>query len=452
MGVTSRIMPIISAGLLAMALVSCGDKASPTTATAVASPVELPFREEPAADPATAGRAVTDLGAAWFGVERAASPDDNLSVSPTSMAVALAMTEPGAVGDGRSELQALLGIDTANPDGFHASMNALEQSLESRTSMDLPPDVADEIAEELTGAEAEEFARAMAEIIRVTNAAYVQHDYPFKPEYLDAVGRNYGAALNQIDFEADPDAAAAVIDAWVASETNDRITELFGPAALTSDTVLVLVNALHADADWAVPFTESDTADEDFTRLDGSIVQVPLMVDQADRAMSGNGWVGASKALVGDLVFEVIVPDKGRFDEVAADAGGVFEEFTAGAGPGDELWLPRFETRTRTQAGAALQQLGLRSLFKPGHLLGMADSELLVLFDIRHEVYLNVNETGIEAAAATGMAFRDVGGYVGPPPPKVRVDRPFLYRILDQQTGATLFLGQITDPTVDVDG
>lgn len=77
----------------------------------------------------------------------------------------------------------------------------------------------------------------------------------------------------------------------------------------------------------------------------------------------------------------------------------------------------------------------------------MADSERLVLYDIRHEVYLNVNETGIEAAAATGMAFREIGGYVGPPPPEVRVDRPFLYRILDQRTGATLFLGQITDPT-----
>ena len=449
MGVTSRIVLIISTGLLAM--VSCGEVASSTTEAAPALPVELPFREDPAADPATAGRAVTDLGTAWFGVERAASPDDNLSISPTSMAVALAMTEPGAVGAGRSELQALLGIDPANPDGFHASMNALEQSLESRTSLDLPPDVAEELAEELTGAEAEEFARAMAEIIRVTNAAYVQDDYAFRPEYLDTVGRNYGAALNQIDFEADPDAAAAVIDAWVAGETNDRITELFGPAALTPDTVLVLVNALYADAEWAVPFTESETADEDFTRLDGSIVQVPLMVDQADRSMAGDGWVGASKALVGDLAFEVIVPDEGHFHGVAGEVGSLFEEFTAGAGPGDKLWLPRFEARTRTQAGVALQQLGLRSLFRPGHLLGMADSERLVLFDIRHEIYLNVNETGIEAAAATGMAFREIGGYVGPPPPEVRVDRPFLYRILDRQTGATLFLGQITDPTVGAD-
>ncbi|MDH4277224.1 MAG: hypothetical protein OEW83_03975 [Acidimicrobiia bacterium] len=183
---------------------------------------------------------------------------ENLSISPASLAVALAMTEPGAVDDGRAELQAVLGIDPADPAAFHASMNALEQSLGSRTAIDLPPEVMAEIAEELTGQEADEFARGTAEMIRLVNAAYLQDGYPFEPDYLDTIARHYGATLNQIDFANDPDAAAAAIDAWVAAETKERIPELFGDGALTTDTMLVLVNALHTTADWSVPFTESD--------------------------------------------------------------------------------------------------------------------------------------------------------------------------------------------------
>ncbi len=414
------------AALIATFLVmatACG-ASGPSVEATTAAGLELPFREQPTSDPAPAARAITDVGFQLFKAERGRSPDANLSLSPTSLVVALSMMEPGAVNDGQTELRGLLGID--DPDAYHAAMNALEQSLEGRRANQQAP----------------------SDMIRLANAAYLQPGYPFKQPYLDTVGRHYGAALHQVDFGANPDGAAEVINAWVAEETEDHIPTLIPAGGLTADTVMVLVNALYTKADWALPFPDDDTETDSFTLLDGSTVDVPMMAGEAALAMKADGWVGASKPLMGDLHLQVIVPTDGRFDEVGQRIDEVFARFEQGAEMGGDFWLPRFKTRTKSKPAASLQELGVVGVFKEGRLLGVADSERLILFDIWHEVYLDVNETGIEAAAATALGFRDVGGYVGPPPVAVRVDRPFYYRIHDGETGATLFIGQIVDPTI----
>jgi len=385
---------------------------------------------DPSAEPRLAGDAITAFGADLFGAAvQAGDEGGNVIVSPASVAIALAMMEPGAVGDAQAQVRALLHIE--DPVAFHASMSALEQDLEARVPAE-PYDEGEEPGE-LTA--------------RIANAAFLQQGYPFEPAYLDAIGRSYGPVLRELDYPPDPDAAAREINRFVADATEDRIPELIADGVLLPDTVLTLVNALYLKVSWQTVFeVEATDEDHDFTRLDGSTVTVPLMAGEADATAQGDGWVGASKSYIGGLAAQFVLPDDGRFAEVAAVLGHAFSTFAREPRAGAPLSVPRFETRHHQELTPALKALGLTAPYETGHLLGIADRKTLVLDAVLHETYLAMDEEGTEAAAATAAVFRDVGAPINPPVPVV-LDRPFLFRIYDQQTGATLFLGQVLDPT-----
>ena len=189
-------------------------------------------------------------------------------------------------------------------------MNALEQSLEARVPQTFSPgDDPGEVA------------------VRIANAAYLQKGYPFEPAYLKAVGSNYGPVLNEVDFGPDPDAIAHQINAFVAQATNDRITKLIDDGVIDPATVLALVNALYLKASWLHTFDKTSTSDSNFTRLDGAVVKASMMHGTSDSSASGDGWIGASKSYVGGLSAQFILPDEGRFDEIAADLGRVFSDY-----------------------------------------------------------------------------------------------------------------------------
>ena len=420
------------AGSVVAAIVAaaCGGSDAPeghTTVRLLTDVERLPA--DPSTDPHLAGDAVSSFGTELLGAAlQTAVAGSNVIVSPASVAIALAMMEPGAVGAARTQLRELLHIE--DPTAFHASMSALEQRLEAREPA--APIATDEEPGEL--------------VARIANGAFLQQGYPFEAAYLEAIGRSYGPVLRELDYEPDPDAAAHEINRFVADATNDRIPELIADGVLQRDTVLTLVNALYLKASWQSVFDAASTEDKDFTRLDGSTVTVPLMQGEADATARGDGWVGASKQYVGNLVAQFVLPDDGRFDEVASEVGRAFATFESEPRGGAPLSLPRFETRHHEELSPALKALGLTAPYERGGLLGIARSDTLVLDAVIHETYLAMDETGTEAAAATAAVFRDVSAPLDPPGPVV-LDRPFLFRIYDLETGATLFLGQVLDPT-----
>ncbi len=424
------------AGALAL-VAACGAEpestATSTSGPAPAGLVAVPERVPSGADPTLAGEAVTTFG---FELLTAAgsttSPGDNLIVSPLSIAIALGMVEPGTSGDGTTELHTLLGID--DPAAWHASMSALEQSLEARQAEPVDPAYGE-------GQEPGEL------LVRIANAAFLQPGYPFRADYLDAVGTNYGAVLEELDFAADQSAAAERINDFIADATDDRITDLVPPDAIRADTVAALVNALLLQASWQSEFDATRTVDDaTFTLVDGTPVTVPMMQGGSSRSGSGDGWVGASKQLIGGLRFEVVLPDEGRFDEIAGRYADVVADLAASQNPGGELVVPRFETRVNTPLTDVLQVMGLAAPFSEGSLLGVADDPLTKIDQVLHEAWLSVDETGIEAAAATVVLMVAVSAPVDEPIPVV-LDRPFLFRIVDDASGATLFGGRIMDPT-----
>ncbi len=377
---------------------------------------------EASADPSVAGEAITAFGNELFSAVRGPPDSDGLNVvvSPASVAIALAMLEPGAVDNGLDALHELLRID--DREAFHASMNALEQNLEARV-----PERAHNEGEdpgELT--------------LSIANAAYFQAGYPFKQAYVDGVTSTYGPVLNEVDFSTDPDAIARRINDFVAAETKGRITDLVPDGAL--------VNALYLKASWLSVFDADATDDGTFTLSDGSETSVPLMQGFSDSSARGDQWVGATKSYVGGLSAQFILPDEGRLEEVAADLASVFADYEANRTSGAELVVPRFESRFHTDLPEPLRALGLSPLFdERGQLRGIAEDDRLVLDRAIHETFVAMDEEGTEAAAATVLTAVAVSGPFTPPVPVV-LNRPFLFRIVDSQTGVTLLLGQVLEP------
>jgi serpin B len=421
-------------GVLVVIAASCGDTETtdaPTVASNVAPlaalAVPVAARVVPIADSHVAGTAITDFGFELFSSVRATSqPGDNVTVSPASVAYALAMLEPGTVGDAQSQLRRLLRID--DPVKFHASMNAVQRNLEALVPTQFDPtDDPGEVT------------------VRIANAAYLQKGYPFEPAYLENVGSNYGPVLNEVDFSADPDAVAHEINAFVAGATNDRIPHLVADGAIDPLTVLALVNALYLKASWLTTFEEAATTDTTFTLLDRSTQTVSMMNGTGDSSASGDGWVGATKNYTGGLTAQFILPDEGRFDEIANDLNRVFTDYATKSTSGAALGLPRFDLRFGAELTPALKALGLTAPYELGGLLGIANDPQLIIDQVIHQTDVAMDEKGTEAAAATVVLAFPASAPANPPVPVV-LDRPFFYRIIDIASGATLFIGQVLDP------
>lgn len=395
--------------------------------TAGPSAIQVADRAPSSADPTVAGEAVTAFGADIFGAARLEKPTENVTLSPLSIAIALAMLEPGAVGDAKTQLHDVLHIDGS--DTYHQSMNALEQALEARQPGDYGED---SDPGELT--------------LRIANAAYLQDGYPFAPEYLDVIGSSYGPVLNEVDFGADPDAVADEINAWVADQTEDRITDLIGDGVIDPATVLALVNALYMNASWLEPFSDAATSEGPFTLLDGTTNEIPLMNGSSDSSSQGDGWVGATKAYTGGLYIQFILPDEGRFDEIAGNLPAVIDSYPEQRSGGTMLVVPTFETRTSVELSPSLKALGLTAPYQEGNLLDIANDPTMKVDKVIHETFLAIDEQGTEAAAATVVLVTATSAPAAQPVPVI-LDRPFLYRIMDRETGATLFIGQVMDPT-----
>jgi len=409
--------------IASMVATACG---SDVVESAGPSAIQVADRTDSAADPTLAGEAVTAFGTEIFEAARQEGASKNLTLSPLSIAVALAMLEPGAGDDARAQFQEVFHYDDS--EAYHASMNALEQELESR-ALDNYGD--DNDPGELR--------------LRIANAAYLQAGYPFESAYLDVIGSNYGPVLNDVDFLADTEEVRQEINGWVSDQTNERIPELIPLDVLKPSTVLALVNALYLKASWLEPFDEGQTIDGVFTLLDGNEVEVPLMQGSGDSSSRGQGWVGATKNYTSGLSIQFILPDEGRFEQVAGDLQNVFAAYAGQRLGGTTLHVPRFETRTSAEVSPLLNTLGLTLPYVGGNLLGVANDPTLAVDKVIHETWLSIDEEGTEAAAATVVLVYAASAPAAEPVPVV-LDRPFLYRITDQKSGTTLFIGQVMDP------
>jgi serpin B len=407
---------------------------SPTASAQAAADIELAVANGVArlkTDPAAAKQAATALNA--FGVDLYAkirTTDGNLVVSPASIALALSMARAGAKGTTATEMDKVfhdLAADT-NADWI-ASLDA---SLADRT-----------------GTFADQSGQQQKVTLRIANANFAQRGFPLEADYLKALAERFGAGVQLVDYATAPETARKAINGWVADKTEQRIKELLAQGTVDEMTRLVLVNAIYLKAAWLTPFDKDLTQPFPFHRADGTTVAVPMMHTGGELAYAkGSGWQAVALPYVGQqLSMLVIVPDNLATFEAGFSAA-TLASITDGLATREViLGLPKFGTETKTGLADVLTKLGMPSAFsaKTADFSGISKADQLFISAVIHQANIDVDEAGTTAAAATAAVM---AGTAAPTDTvTLTVDRPFLFAVRDNVTGAVLFLGRITNPT-----
>ncbi len=368
-------------------------------------------RKEPALDP---------LNTAAFGVDlhsRLKGTSGNLIYSPVSLSTALAMVYAGARGETAAQMAKALHFD-------------------------LPADRLSKAIKAVAGQEKAEGYR-----LSIANRLWGQQGFPFLPEYLALTRENFGAELETLDFKQS-ESARKTINTWVEKQTEDKIKDLIPSGLLGSDTRLVLTNAVYFLGDWASPFEAFATRPEAFRTPAGAPVQVPTM-HQTGRFgyRKGDGYQVLELGYKGgDLSMLIVLPD--AVDGLAGLESKLDPKlFEAGPMQRVAVSLPKFKAESEFDLSKVLAELGLSLLFTDdADLSGMDGRRDLAVSAVIHKAYVDVNEKGTEAAAATAIGIRATSAFMPDKPVEFKADHPFLFAIKDRRNGQILFLGRLSKP------
>nr|NLI50555.1 serpin family protein [Propionibacterium sp.] len=401
--------------LLALAAVAAGASLLPGCSVGPTPTTGTPPRADAVVPPPDAGSAPLPSPVAPFAGRlnpRLGEPAENLVWSPWSVAMVLAMIRAGAAGATASELSAVLGADADFDERLADGWRRM--------------------------------AHATGEPLHAGNAVWAQRGLPWKQPFLDRLAA-LAASLKDTDFAGgDPTKLAAEINAWVAGRTAGKITDLLSPSVLTPLTRMVLVNAVHFKAAWLSPLLPRPAGT--FAAPAGA-VRTPYLA--SGRALAGRRSGGWTSALLpcehGQFGLAVALAD----DPDAAPADVPLPALTGigSDGPRVLLTLPPWKDRFRAPLNDALAAAGMPSAFDEDRtdFSGMTDAQRLFLKLVVHEAVIEVDEKGIEAAAATAGVMDQVSAPVEPPIDLV-LDRPFAYALVHLPTATPLFLGRVLDP------
>jgi serpin B len=438
---------------LAVGGVACDKKpaeppATTPTTTPVPSPPSAPQQPEPgpsapssapspasSSAPAVAPAAVAPLAAASnaFGFDlwsRMRATPGNLALSPASISTALAMTWGGAKGDTAAEMKQTLRL-TVDADAAMAGWGKLSAALQDRS-------------------------RSLR--LRIANRLFGEQTYKFEPAYLDRTKAAFGAPLEALDFAHAPEPARAHINKWVEDQTEQRIKDLLPPRSVTSDTRLVLVNAIYFLADWQEQFERQATIERPFSIAPGKTRPAKLMRREGRYRLAQAGGVSVLELpyVGGDAAMLVVLPDKVdglEAVEKSLDAAKLTAWTQALADREVFVWLPRFvvDPPAAMELAKPLQALGMARAFDAGRadFTGIANppkpNDRLYIGAVFHKAFVKVDEKGTEAAAATAVMMPKGAG-MPPQPIEFKADHPFLFFIVDKASGLVLFMGRVAEP------
>jgi serine protease inhibitor len=349
----------------------------------------------------------------------------NLAISPYSARVVLSMLWQGSTGETRKAMLETLRLDE-NPDSLanHYERRGRPLGFQLETER-----------REL------EFLTA--------NSLWCDYGFVPKHDYVLTLKDHYWAEVQTLDFRATD--SPRHVNAWAHKNTRGRIPTVVG--SLHEFSPLLAMNAVYFKGLWINPFEVEETREERFTLQDGTKELVPLMRQSGNfRYTESRGAQIVSLPYKGGMSMEIILPPRELpFPKFCA-------EFTATVGtswtramderPG-RLRLPRFRIETQADLSAPLSAMGMSQVFDPAlaTLEGISDRKPLYLMGVLQRDFVEVNEKGTEAAAATMIACGAALNPAPPPPPfEMIVDHPFVFAISDNFSGAIVFLGAIVDP------
>ena len=347
----------------------------------------------------------------------------NLLFSPFSISTALAMTLAGAHGMTEREMADTLHLSMERTQ-FHSAFGAL---LDHLAAIQEQGDVH----------------------LNTANSLWPDCGLPMRQTYLDLVESCYGVRVTPVNY-GDPATARNTINSWVEEKTLEKIKDLLGPADIDGSTLLALVNAIYFKGNWSAPFSGDATSEAPFHLNAFDSADVPMMTQTNlfGYAQYENLQLLELPYAGGDLSMIVLLPN-----EVDGLAGLEAELTTEKLARWTDLqqqqqievMLPKFRVETRFDLGGVLVALGMGSAFSSSadfsRMLGDVQAGISKVI---HQAFVDVNEEGTEAAAATAVVL--VRSKPRPPFATFRADHPFLFLVRDKRSGCDLFMGRVNSP------
>ena len=345
----------------------------------------------------------------------------NVFVSPTSIAIALSMTYNGASGETQQAMANALELQGMSLDNINQANNTLKASLEN----------ADPAVQ-----------------MSIANSLWARQGISFNPEFIKQNQQFYGAKVTELDF-AKPD-SSNIINNWVKENTRGKIDNIVGQ--LKPDDVLFLINAIYFKGNWTKKFDKSQTTERPFNLSNGSQKQHPMMSQSGKYRYYENETFQAVSLPYGKgrMSLYVFLPSKtmnlNTFQQQLKSENWQqwMNQFRLRQG---SVELPRFKFDYDIKLNNALKALGMETAFSNQANFSNMTSASVAINEVKHKTFVEVNEEGTEAAAATSVGMVLTSARMPAEEPfQMVVDRPFFCAIRDNQTGTILFMGSIKEP------
>lgn len=352
---------------------------------------------------------------------------ENTFFSPASIATALAMTAEGARGETQQQMFTVLGFKGADAQTMRKAFASLMQETNGNG--------------ENRGFQ-----------LNMVNRLWGQKGLNFLPAFLNETQKQYGAGLEELDFAHNVDGARQTINQWVEKQTADKIKDLIKPGMLGADARLVLTNAIYFKGTWADQFKKQMTHEEAFKQDADHQVKVPMM-HRAGRylfAEDDNAQVLEMMYAGNEVSMVVVLPKKADgLNEVEKMADAKWLDAMPGrlGSKQVDVTFPKFKMRAEFELSKVLAKMGMPLAFgDKADFSGMTSETKLMIDQVIHQAYVDVNEEGTEAAAATAITMRAMAMRQPEKPVVFRADHPFMFMIRDTRSGVILFTGKVMNP------
>ncbi len=345
----------------------------------------------------------------------------NVFVSPTSVAIALSMTYNGADGETQQAMAKALELQGMSLQDINQANDTLKATLEN----------ADPAVQ-----------------LSIANSLWAKQGVAFKPDFMQRNQQFYGAKVTELDF-GKPD-APKIINNWVKENTRGKIDQIV--QQIQTDDVLFLINAIYFKGKWTKEFDKSQTTERPFYLSDGTQKQHPMMSQSGRYRYYENDSFQAVTLPYGTerLSLYVFLPRKNTTLDAFQQQLAVenwqqwMNQFQMRRG---SIQLPSFKFEYEIQLNTALKSLGMEAAFDGSRAnFSNMTSASVKIDEVKHKTFVEVNEEGTEAAAATSVRATLTSARMPEEPFQMVVDRPFFCAIRDNQTGTVLFMGSIREP------
>jgi serine protease inhibitor len=345
----------------------------------------------------------------------------NTTVSPLSVSLALAMTYNGAQGETKTEMEKAMKLSGLTPEQINNSHKALVEALQSGD-----PQV----------------------VLEIANAIFHRSGMTIEPDFIKTNQDYYSAKVNALP--ATSNEALKAVNDWVAQKTHDKIPTILDQ--VDPQTAMILLNAIYFNGIWKTKFDEKATHNLPFNFADGTQKEVPTMKLENSLEYTSNDLFSAVNLPYGNGQFQmtVLLPNEGKTTKnmIAQLNTDNWRGWMKSFKSGDcVVTMPRFKFSWDMELNDVLKTMGMQKAFTSmADFSGICKDGGLYIDKVIHKTYIDVNESGTEAAAVTAVVMRFTSSLEPDLRKYFTVNHPFLFAITEKTTGAILFIGEVTNP------